>query len=1027
MRLLKKWAAVLLSVCLILSSSGIRVQAEESAENGKNVMQGLAGSTGEENAETGQTVQDLENSRMEGKAKTEEEQEILPGKLNFVMQESTFVETPGTQNIVADLGEEGKPAENAQLCYQNSTGENFTKEAAGIVDSTVKFTMDFTDEDQADIYKLASIQYVAEGKTYQVNFAELGMEVEFGVNCQTETEPDELLFDKELLEEVEANVVTLDENGTIVSENNMENVLEASEGLQRFSRGRAVVTPSEVKNMRIMLDPGHDSTHAGARGNGCKEEEAVLKIAQYCKAELQKYAGVSVYMTRESNTCPFGGSKVSSSTCNAQRVELAKDKKADVYVSFHLNSSPSSLPSGVGVYYPNSSYRPAIGEEGKGLATEIYKKLSALGLDTWAGGVLIHNSENNTLYPDGSLADYLAVIRRSKLAGIPAVLIEHAFLSNSGDVSKFLNSDTKLKNLGLADAKGIVQYYGLTVGTSQPEIQWIQPRGSKKLRISWNQAVDAESYQVYRSDSEAGEYKKIAELRGDVYDDEKIKPGITYYYKVCAVYSDGNKSSFSRIYPGSSLAAPVINGIVSRSGGKLDIKWDAIEGAKSYDLWRSDAKDGTYRKIANLAGNAYVDQNLEMQKEYFYKVRARGGEQNGYSSYSKILSGWAVQKTSISSVSSKTSTSLLIRWKKVDNAYAYRIQRADSKKGKYKVIATVKNGKTSYIDEKVKEKKTYYYKVQTINRVNNKSGYSGYCKAVFGQTITGTSMIYVRSKSSGSMELKWKKHADAYAYSVKRSTKKSGEYTKIAELRDRDITKYVDKNVTGGKKYFYVVEVITKKNKVKNYSGDSKPKSAFNLKKISISSIQAGKNGITLSWKKADGANTYIVLRSNSASSGFQQIAKIKNADYTSFTDKNVTAGKRYYYRVRAIREGKYTGYGSSGKIAEKWMLPAPKGLKVTASRPSVTPDSPGTMQLQWEKVKGATGYAVLRAANGNPEYEMIAMVSGNGTVSYKDSKVSEGTVYYYKVAAVGTIGKETGNGDETAPVSAVISTVKKK
>ena len=74
MRLLKKWAAVLLSVCLILSSSGIRVQAEESAENGKNVMQGLAGSTGEENAETGQTVQDLENSRMEGKAKTEEEQ-----------------------------------------------------------------------------------------------------------------------------------------------------------------------------------------------------------------------------------------------------------------------------------------------------------------------------------------------------------------------------------------------------------------------------------------------------------------------------------------------------------------------------------------------------------------------------------------------------------------------------------------------------------------------------------------------------------------------------------------------------------------------------------------------------------------------------------------------------------------------------------------------------------------------------------------------------------------------------------------
>lgn len=256
MRLLKKWAAVLLSVCLVLSSSGIRVQAEESAENGKNVMQGLAGSTGGENAGTSQVVQDLETSGLEGDAKTAEEQEILPGKLNFVMQESAFVQTPGTQNIVADLGVEGKPAENAQLCYQNSAGENFTKETTGIADSAVKFTMEFTDEDQADLYQLVSIQYAAEGKTYQVNFAELGMEVEFGVNCQTEAEPDELLFDKELLEEVEANVVTLNENGTVVSENNMENVLEASQSLQRFSKGRAVVTPSEIKSMKIMLIQG---------------------------------------------------------------------------------------------------------------------------------------------------------------------------------------------------------------------------------------------------------------------------------------------------------------------------------------------------------------------------------------------------------------------------------------------------------------------------------------------------------------------------------------------------------------------------------------------------------------------------------------------------------------------------------------------------------------------------------------------------------------------------------------------------
>ncbi len=1035
MRKSKKWISVILSVCLMVTSAGISVRAEELPEKQHKILQEQTDNvrkeeqriqeesvseTKEKEAAPKPAEQDLEEIK-----ETENEQQKLAGSLNFIIQESTFIKTPGVQNIAVSLGEENTVITQAQLGYHNSGGEEFVTEAAGIADNMVKFTMEYGNDAQADIYKLAFVSYEANGETYQVNFAELGMDVTFGVNRETESEPDEVLVDEELLEEVEANVVTLDENGDVVSENSMEDILGETQRLQRFSAERSAGA-NTVNGMVIMLDPGHDSTHAGARGNGCKEEEAVLKIAQYCKAELQKYAGVTVYMTRTSNTCPNGGSSVDSGTCNAKRVELAVSKKANVYVSFHLNSSPSASPSGAGVYYPNGSYRPAIGAEGRGLAMEIFKKLSALGLSTWAGGILIRNSEDNNLYPDGSLADYLGVIRRSKLAGIPAVLIEHAFLSNASDVNRFLNSDEKLKNLGVADAQGIAGYYGLSVGTGQPEIQWIQPRGSKRLRLSWSQVAGASSYQIYRSSSENGKYEKIAQLSGDKFDDEKIQPGVSYYYKICAVMSNGNKTPFSNVYVGKSLAAPAITGIVSRGGGKLNVKWNTVEGVQNYELLRSDTQDGTYKKIASMTENAYVDKNVVLEKNYFYKVRARGGDKNGYSSYSNTLSGWAVPKTSITSVSSKTSTSLMIRWKKVNNAYAYRIQRATSKKGKYKTIATVKNGGSSYIDKNLRQKKTYYYKIQVMNRVNNKTGYSSYCSAVSGSTITGTSLTYVRSKSSGKMEIKWKKASSAYAYSIKRSTKRNGEYTKIAEIRDRDITEYVDKGVKGGTKYYYAVEVIIKKKGVRNYSGDSKPKAATNLKKISINSLQAGSEGITLSWDKAAGANTYLVFRSTASSSGFQQIAKIKNADYTTFLDKNVTAGARYYYRVRAIREGKRAGYGSYGKVAEKWMLAAPKGLKVTPVNQTVTPDTPAQMQLQWEKVKGASGYVILRSAKQTEDYEMVGMVNGNGTVSYKDSKVTPGTVYYYKVAAVGTIGAESGNGDETASVSAVIPAAKK-
>lgn len=225
-----------------------------------------------------------------------------------------------------------------------------------------------------------------------------------------------------------------------------------------------VVFAGEAKKdeLVIVLDSGHDATHAGAQNGNLGEEDLVLKIAQYCKAELEKFSNVTVYMTRDGYECANGGKSISSGECNKKRVDYAASVGADVYVSFHLNSSNHTSAHGVGVYYPNNNYRPELGKIGHGLATSIFENLRLVGLSKWSDGVMIRNSESNSLYPDGSLADYLTVIRRSKEAGIPAVLIEHAFLSNQGDVEKFLNTDEKLKTLGKADAKAIIEYYHLS-------------------------------------------------------------------------------------------------------------------------------------------------------------------------------------------------------------------------------------------------------------------------------------------------------------------------------------------------------------------------------------------------------------------------------------------------------------------------------------------------------------------------------------------------------------------------------------
>ena len=1049
MKASKRIVAFVLSVCMAVGSMGMQVQAyggdgrepefaelqelpeQAGQDQGENSAENSAitEEIKEDSAESQKVAEGQEDkSAAEGQRQAEQPEE---GRLNFVMQEMDELGIPSVQNVAASLGEEGSPVEGAVLEYHNDAGQVFTAEAAGLAGNMVRFSMEYTEEGQAGIYRLDSISWKQGGKQYQAGLAELGMEIVYGVNQQVQAEPDEVLLDEQLLEEVEANVVTLDENGNPVSENTLESILEEAGSQKAKSSG---MVRGASNKMVIVLDPGHDSTHTGASYYGYKEQDLVLKIAQYCKAELQKYAGITIYMTRETQACANGGNSVDTGTCNARRVEFAAAKKADVFVSFHLNASPSTAAKGVGVYYPNGSYRPDIGETGKGLATEIYQKLAALGLSTWASGILIRNSENNTQYPDGSLADYLAIIRRSKLAGFPAVLIEHAFLSNSGDVSQFLNSDAKLKNLGVADAQGIAKYYGLSLAGSggnggepepepvgpAPEISSIQSRNSTRLRLTWNAVPDAVSYQVYRSSASNGTYSKIAAVSGSktTYDDGTVQAGTAYYYKVCTVFKDEKVSGLSKAYSGKTLASPQITKAVSKNSSQIEIAWNGVADATKYELYRCEIEDGTYEKIKTLkAGQvSYLDGDIESQTTYYYKVRARGGENNGYSSYSKVYSGWAVKKTKVLSVSSKTKTSLEIKWRKVSKAYGYRIQRSTSKTKGFQTIATIKSGTTvSYVDKKLKTGKKYYYRVQVLNRVNKKTGYSGYSSAYSGATITGTTMVYAKSKNSTSMEVAWNKDPKATGYRVKRSTSEKGGYQVVATINKNSTVKYIDKTISTGQKYYYVVESVVTKNGVSNYSGNSKPVTARNIKRVAMASTQTGEKGVTLNWAKVAGANSYQITRSEEAGGKFTQIAELQGGSNTSYTDTKAAVGKRYYYKIRAVKTGKNTGYGTYSKVLEKWVLEAPEDLAVIS-------DQPGQVELSWEKASKAVGYVVYRSTKQDSGYKSIATLDGIGMVAYIDTNVAAGTTYYYKVAAILQYQGETGPGDTTEPASVQVA-----
>ena len=266
-------------------------------------------------------------------------------------------------------------------------------------------------------YSITGLKLVDDGNTYEYSLSDLGLTQEFCASGDTDDDTDD----------------------------DDENVYKAGSGLV------------------VVIDAGHGGYDGGAEStfNGVTYSEKYmnLKIAQACRDELQKYYGVTVYMTRDDDTF----------VKLEDRTAYAKSVGADVFVSIHNNSSESGAANGATVFYPNSNYNASIGSTGQGLAQSILNNLTQFGLKN--NGVQIRNSESGDTYADGSLCDYYSVIRGSKKRGFPGLIVEHAFLSNQSDAENYLNSDAKLTALGVADAKGIAAYYGLSVGTGQLERQ----------------------------------------------------------------------------------------------------------------------------------------------------------------------------------------------------------------------------------------------------------------------------------------------------------------------------------------------------------------------------------------------------------------------------------------------------------------------------------------------------------------------------------------------------------------------------
>lgn len=187
----------------------------------------------------------------------------------------------------------------------------------------------------------------------------------------------------------------------------------------------------------------------------------------------------------------------------------------------------------------------------------------------------------------------------------------------------------------------------------------------------------------------------------------------------------------------------------------------------------------------------------------------------------------------------------------------------------------------------------------------------------------------------------------------------------------------------------------------------------INLEGIAITKLEmATYKSVKVTWTKVEDATGYEIYRSAKKSSRYQLVKTVGQNTF-SITDKtkNLTAGKKYYYKVRPIREeAGETLYGSySAPQVIVYSLPA-------VNFTSVKPGAGGTLQLKWKKVKKADGYEIRRSTTENGKYKKYKTVSSGTAQKYTLTAAESNGSYFYKIRAYRIVNGKKVYGEYSQP-----------
>ncbi len=285
------------------------------------------------------------------------------------------------------------------------------------------------------------------------------------------------------------------------AENSSSSVAEALP--QPVSRPAITLAPVPRPYL-VIIDPGHGGLDPGATRKGLKEKDVVLDISREMARLINALPGYRALLTRNGD---YGLELW-------QRVDFARRKEGDLFISVHCNTHPRAAVSGMEVYF--LSLQGATDRESRELANK-ENAAQLVGLDPadtpddLVMDILMDLRMSQVLHQSANLSERLVTAAKSsgvvkgrkvKQAGfhvlkslaMPSALVEVSYLSNSAD-RKLLADRASRRKIAMVLVEGILDWRR----DQQDRLQLVEapPAGALAAEVSlWTR-----EYQVRRGDN----------------------------------------------------------------------------------------------------------------------------------------------------------------------------------------------------------------------------------------------------------------------------------------------------------------------------------------------------------------------------------------------------------------------------------------------------------------------------------------------------------------------------------------------